>query len=178
MFQCTYNHSYLASLFVSTTSIDYKWTDAKVRYCVCIVYLFVFRLSTGAVVKWLSANRAVGLQVEFPLSTSGLDCVWSNKRIPCVPRFIVLGYDGQFVPRRGNGHPNRLWGPPNLLFNKYRWLFAYVRCWWWGATRVGQVWREVPYKLRYSDPPGLWGLEWGSRPQLVKIVSKTRQQRS
>lgn len=46
-----------------------------------------------------------------------------------------------------------------------------------GATRVGQVWREVTYKLRYSGPPGLWGLEWGLGPQLVKIVSKSRQQR-
>jgi hypothetical protein len=88
VFQCTYNHSYLASLFVSTTSIDYKWTGAKVRYCVCIVYLFVFHLSTGTAVKWPAARKAVGLQVEFLLSTAGLDYASSNYYIPCVPRFI------------------------------------------------------------------------------------------
>ena len=168
LFQCTYNHSYLGSLFVSTTSIDYKWTDAKVRYCVCVVYLFVLHLSTGTAVKWLAAKRAVGLQVEFPLSTAGLDCVSSNQHIPCVPRIILLGYDGQFVPRRGNGHPNRLGGPPNLIFNKYRWLFVYVRCCWRGdSCRTG---------LKRGFIQGLWGFVWGSRPQLVKIVSKTQQE--
>jgi hypothetical protein len=86
--QCTHSHSCFASLFVSTTSIDYKWTDTKVRYCVCIMYLFVFHLSAGFAVKWLAANRAVGLPVEFSLSSAGLDCVWSHLSIPCVTRFI------------------------------------------------------------------------------------------
>jgi len=95
VFQCTYNDSYLASLFVSTTGIDCKWTDAKVRYCVClsvcIVYLVVLHLLTGRAVKWLATERAVGLQVEFPLSIAGLDCVWSKRYIPCVLRFVWPG---------------------------------------------------------------------------------------
>lgn len=53
---------------------------------------------------------------------------------PAYRDLFVLVYDGQFVPRRGIGVsyslelPNRFWGPTNLLFNKYRWLFVYVRC--------------------------------------------------
>ena len=68
-------------------------------------------------------------------------------------------YDGKFVPRRSNvvsfslEGPNPLLGPPNLLFNKYRWLCLSAAA--GGATRVGQVLREVPYKLRYLGPPGL-----------------------
>jgi len=130
-----------------------KWGIVSAS-CICSFFICQRAQQSSG---WLRTGRS-GCRWNFLYQLPVWTVFGPTSTFPAYRDLFVLGYDGQFVLRRGNGisfsleRPNRLWDPPNLQFNVYRWLFVYVRCCWWGdPCRTGLKGRSIQIEIPWPS---------------------------